>query len=233
MATVCVALARASRMRLTRLTDCGAPAPGTTGTLVSDGMINVDATFNYLDPEEITQRNANGDLCIDDQGNPQLRWIDLSIVMCQVDPDAVNIVTGNPIVVDDDTPTTNTVGFRVDTALTGTAEFALELWSNVSNQACSPSGVRSYGYWLLPFVGQARMGDFSVANAALNMTFTARTFPGSLWGTGPSAYLPRADATTGTPEKILTAIGATEHLHYETVTVAPPAAACGGIALVA
>lgn len=232
MATICVPLARGRRMRLTRLDACGAPDPGPTGTLVTDGFISVGHAPNYLDPEEITQLNANGDLCIDDQGNPQLRWIDLTIVMCRVDPDAVNIVTANPIVVDDDTPT-NTVGFRVDTALTGTAKFALELWSNVTGQACSETGERSYGYWLLPFVGQARLGDFSVANAALNMTFTARTFPGSLWDTGPSAYLPRADATTGTPEQILTPIGATEHLHFETVTVAPPAAACGGIALVA
>jgi len=219
-------------MRLTRLTDCGLPDPGATGMLVSDGMINVDAAFNYLDPEEITQRNANGDLCIDDQGNPQLRWIDLTIVMCQVDPDAVNIITGNPIVVDDDTPT-NTVGFRVNQALTGTARFALELWSNVSGQPCSAEGDRSYGYWLLPFVGQARLGDFSVANAALNLTFTARTFPDSLWGLGPTAYTVRADATLGTPERILTAIDDDDHLHYETVTVAPPAAVCGGQTLAA
>lgn len=233
MATRCVKLARATRMRLTRLDACGAPAPGTTGTLVSDGFINVDGAYNYLDPEEITQLNANGDLCIDDQGNPQLRWIDLTIVMCQVNPFAVNIITGNPIVVDDATPTANTTGFRVNGELTGTANFALELWSGVNGQACDASGNRMYGYWLFPYVVQARLGDFSVANAAINLTFTARTQVGSQWGVGPTAYTVRRDATTGTPERILTAIDDTDHLYFEAVTVAPPAASCEPVALVA
>lgn len=233
MATKCVKLARASRMRLTRLDACGAPDPGPAGTLVSSGMINVDGAFNYLDPEEITQLNANGDLCIDDQGNPQLRWVDLTIVMCQVDPDAVNIITGNPLVVDDATPTANKVGFRVNGELTGTASFAMELWSGVKGQSCDASGNREYGYWLFPYVLQARLGDFSVANAALNLTFTARTSVGSGWGTGPASYTVRADATTGTPEVLLSPIDDTDHVHFEVVTVAPPAAACGATTLTA
>ena len=233
MATTCVKLARASRMRLTRLDACGAPAPGPTGTLVSSGMINVDGAPNYLDPEEITQLNANGELCIDDQGNPQLRWIDLTIVMCLVDPDAINIITGNPLVVDDATPTANTTGWRLNGELTGTANFALELWSGVNGQPCDASGARTYGYWLFPFVTQARVGEWSIANAALNLTFTARTSVGSGWGLGPTSYTVRADATTGTPERILVPIDDTDHLYFEAVTVAPPAAACGATTLAA
>jgi hypothetical protein len=231
--TQCVALARATRMRITRLDACGAPDPGASSTLTTDGMINVDYTPNYLDPEEITQANANGDLCIDDQGNPQLRWLDLSIVMCRVDPDVVNIITGNPLVVNDAAPTPEAVGFRIDADLTGTANFALELWSSVANQACDAEGNRLYGYWLVPFVVQARIGQWSVANAALNLTFTARTSVDSQWGTGPSGYLVRGDATTDAPEVLLTAIGPRQHVHFEIVNVAPPAAACGATTLVA
>lgn len=231
--TQCVALARASRMRLTRLDACGVPAPGATGTLVSDGMINVDYTPNYLDPEEITQLNANGDLCIDDQGRPQLRWLDLSIVMCNVNPDAINIITGNPLVANDATPTPESVGFRINGEVTGTVNFALELWSNVANQACNAAGDRLYGYWLLPFVVQARVGQWSVANAALTLTFTARTSVDSGWGLGPTAYTVRSDATTGTPERILTAIDDNDHVHFEIVDVAPPAAACAASVLAA
>lgn len=233
MATECVKLARASRMRLTRLDACGAPAPGPTGTLVSSGMINVDVAPNYLDPEEITQLNANGDLCIDDQGVPQLRWMDLTIVMCQIDPVAVNIITGNPLVVDDATPTANTTGFRINGELTGTANFALELWSGINGQPCTTTGARRYGYWLFPWVLQARIGEWSIANAALNLTFTARTSVGSGWGVGPDTYLVRGDATTGTPEQLLTPIDDTDHVYFESVTVAPPAALCGGTTLAA
>lgn len=231
--TQCVALARASRMRLTRLDSCGAPDPGPTGTLVTDGFINVDSAPNYLDPEEITQLNANGDLCIDDQGNPQLRWVDLTVVMCNVDPDVFNIVTGNPLVVNDASPTPESVGFRINSGLTGTASFAMELWSRVSGQACDPDGNALYGYWLIPFIVQAKVGQWSVANAALTMTFTARTSVDSLWALGPTAYTVRADAATGTPERILTPIADDDHVHFEIVSVAPPAAACGASVLAA
>jgi hypothetical protein len=231
MATECVPLARASRMRLTRLDACGAPVPGPTGQLVTDGFISVAHAPNYLDPEEITQLNANGDLCIDDQGRAQLRWIDLTILMCRVDPEAFNIVTGNPLVVDDAAPTPNTVGFRIDGDQTGTANFAMELWSGVPGQPCTISGDVKYGYWLLPYIVQARVGEWTVENAALTMTLTARTSTGSGWGQGPDTYLVRADATTGTPEQILTPIDSDTHVHFEVVTVPPPAAACGAIEL--
>jgi hypothetical protein len=233
MATICAPLARGRRARLTRLDECGAPDPGPAGQLVTDGLISVGVEPNYLDPEEITQRNANGDLCIDDQGNPALRWLDLTILMCQVNPDAFNIITGNPLVVDDASPTPNNVGFRVDDDVTGTANFALELWSGVANQPCTVGGAVQYGYWLFPFVVQARIGEWTWGNEALTIELTARTSPGSLWGQGPTAYTVRADATTGTPERILTPIGDSDHLHYEVVTVAPPAAACAASTLAA
>jgi hypothetical protein len=233
MATICRSLSRMARVRLTRLDECGAPAPGTTGTLVTNAFINVDAAPNYLDPEEITQLNGNGDLCIDDQGVPQLRWLDLTMVLCQIDPFAVNIITGNPLVVNDNTPTPDTVGFRINGELTGTVNFAMEIWMGIPSQSCTTTLGREYGYWLFPFITQARVGDWSHANAALNLTFTARTSVGSQWNLGPTAYTVRDDAVSGTPERILTAIDNTDHVHYEVVTAAPPTAACGAIALVA
>lgn len=230
MATICGSMSRMAVIRLTRLDACGAPDPGPTGTLVSSGFVNVDASPQYLDPEEITQRNGNGELCIDDAGNPNFRWNNLTMVMCRIDPDAMNITTGNPLVVDE-AVTPNTVGWRQDASLTGTVNFALEVWMRVPGQACDAEGNPLFGYWLFPFVTQTRLGDWSMANAALNMTLTARTSAGSQWGQGPAAYLVRRDAVTDAPEVLLTAISDDQHLHFEWVTVAPPTPACGATVL--
>lgn len=230
MATICGSMSRLAVIRLTRLDACGAPDPGPTGTLVSSGFVNVDASPQYLDPEEITQRNGNGELCIDDAGNPNFRWNNLTMVMCRIDPDAMNITTGNPLVVDE-AVTPNTVGWRQDASLTGTVNFALEVWMRVPGQACDAEGNPLFGYWLFPFVTQTRLGDWSMANAALNMTLTARTSAGSQWGQGPAAYLVRRDAVTDAPEVLLTAISDDQHLHFEWVTVAPPTPACGATVL--
>ncbi|MGS2588098.1 hypothetical protein [Streptomyces hebeiensis] len=229
MPAICGSYARGKAMRLTRLDECGTPVPGPTSTLVSKGFVSVGMTPNYQDPEEITQPDANGDLCIDDQGRPALRWVDLTMVLCNIDPEAISIITGNPLVVNDATPTPSSVGWRLDSELTGTANFALEVWSGKTGQSCGTGGLQ-YGYWLWPFVVQARIGEATIANAALTLTLTARTSTGSGWGVGPYDVI--ASAVTPFPEgPLLTPIGPSQHQHFEVTTVAPPTPACGATPL--
>jgi hypothetical protein len=230
MPTVCGSMARGRMMRLTRLDECGTPVEGVCSTLVTDGFILVTDTPNYQDPEEITQPNANGALCVDDQSDPALRWLDLAIQMCVVDPDAINILTGDPVV-SDDAAVANTVGYRVDGGLTGSGNFALELWSGVPGQPCDLTGFPTFGYWLFPWVRQVTWGETSVANAALILNFNARTSAGAGWGVGP--YNIRRDATVpATLEPLLTAIGTEQHKHFQWTTFAPPESACGCTELV-
>lgn len=227
--TQCVTMARGRRMRLTRTDECGVPQTGPTGQLVTDGFVSVANAPNISDPEEINQPNANGDPCIDDQGNPIFRWIDLTMIFCQVDPDAFNIITGNPLVLND-AATPESVGFRVDSEVTGTAHFGLEIWSGTTGPAACETGTAQFGYWLYPHVLQARVGEWTVENGALTMTLTARTAGGTGWGVGPYDVRNSVGATPG-PAPLLTPIGSSEHLHFEVVDLAPPAAACGAQAL--
>ena len=229
MPTLCFPMARGRVMRLTRLDECGAPVVGLTSTVVTEGFVSVTDTPNYQDPEEISQANANGSLCVDDQSEPALRWLDLAVQMCVTDPDAVNIMTGDPLVLDD-AVAPNTVGYRIDQGLTGSANFALEIWSGIPNQVCPASGFPYYGYWLYPWVKDVRWGESSVANAAYLLNFTARTQVGGDWGVGP--YDIRRDAAVpATLEPLLTAIGVEQPKHFQFTTLAPPTAACGAVEL--
>lgn len=230
MATICGGMARGKRLRITRLDECGAPVEGMCSTLVTEGFILVTDTANYQDPEDITQANADGALCVDDQSDPALRWMDLEIQLCTVDPDAITMMTGDPLVLDD-AATPNTVGYRIDSALTGTGNFALEVWSGVPGQPCSAAGFTQYGYHLFPWVKQATFQERSVQNGVYTVTLNARTQAGSAWGVGP--YNIRRDATVpATLEPLLTAIGATQHYHFQWSTAPLPTAACGCTELV-
>lgn len=224
MTTICGGMARGRVFRITRLDECGVPIEGLCSTVVTDGLVTVTDTANYQDPEDITQVNANGDLCIDDQADPALRWLDLEIVMCRVDPDLVNIMTGDPIVLDD-AVAPNTVGYRIDAGLTGTGNFALEVWSGLPGTACT-GGFPMYGYHLFPWVKQATYAERSVGNAAYTITLNARTQAGSPWGVGP--YNIRRDAVTpATLEPLLTAIGTQQHYHFQFSNAPLPTPACG------
>jgi len=230
MPTLCFPMARGRVMRLTRLDECGAPVEGVCSTVVTDGFASVTDTANYQDTEEISVPNANGALCIDDQASPALRWLDLAVQMCVTDPDAVNIMTGDPLVLDD-AVAPNTVGYRIDQSLTGSADFALELWSGIPNQTCPASGFPYYGYWLFPWIKDVRWGESTVANAGYLLNFTARTQVGGAWGVGP--YNIRRDAVTpATLEPLLTAIGADQPKHFQFTTLAPPTPTCGCTELV-
>lgn len=231
MATICSSFARGRVMRLTRLDACGIPVEGACSTLVTKGFISVGITPAMYEPDEIEVSNANGELCVSDLPKSQLKWNELEIMMCQVDPDAYNIITGDPLVLDDATPTPNTVGFRQTTQTTNpNANFALEIWAGKPGQTCTTPGAVETGYFLFPFVVNGVLGEWTFENAELTLTMTARTERGSGWGVGP--YNVRADATTGTPEPLLTPIGPNDHMHHEVVTVAPPTPVCGCTALV-
>ena len=230
MATICRPQARGKMMRITRLDACGTPVEGATSTLVTSSFVTVQNTPNYLDPEEIQQADANGDLCIDDQTDPAFRWLDLTVTICSLDPFFVNMVTGDPLVVNDAAPTPDTVGWRIDSALTGTANFALEIWTGIPGQACDVGGFPEYGYWLYPWVTQARWGEWNQENGPLITTFTARTKAGGGWDVGP--YDIRRDSTTpATLEPLLTAIGPNQHLHHEVTSAPLPTPGCGAVVL--
>lgn len=230
MAVSCASMARGKMLRLTRLDECGVPVDGATSVVTTKGFVSVTATPVYQDQEDITQTDANGDTCIDDQSDVNLRWLELNVLFCNVDPTAVNIITGDPIVVDDATPTPNTVGFRWDAAVSGSAAFAIEVWSGIPGQPCDAEGFVQYGYWLYPFVVQAQIQEYVVENGALTLGFTARTSAGSGWGVGP--FDVRRDAVTPfAPEPLLTAIGATQHGHFEVSSAPLPTPACGATAL--
>lgn len=230
MATVCSAQSRGKRMRITRLDECGVPVAGPNSTLVTTGWVSVTATPVYQDQEDIAITNANGDLCIDDQSDVALRWLTLNAVFCNIDPYAINLITGDPLVVDDATPTPDTVGFRWDAGVTGSANFALEVWSGIKGQPCDAEGFVQYGYWLYPFVVQAQIQEYVLENGGLTLSFTARTSPGSGWGVGPYDVR-RAALTPFAPEPLVTAIGARQHGHFEVSSAALPAAACGATVL--
>lgn len=231
MATRCASLSRGKMMRITKLDVCGNVVESATSTLTMKAFVSGTFTPNYLGAEELTQADANGDLCIDDRSPVALRWIDVSLNVCITDPGFINLVTGDPLVVDDAAPTPNTVGFRIDSLLSGSAHFALEMWSGISGTACTVGGFPEYGYWLFPWVKDAQWGEWVIQNGALTTTFTARAVFGGGWGVGP--YLVRRDATVpATLEPLLTPIGPTTAMHYEVSAAPLPTAACGTTALV-
>lgn len=227
--TKCFSLIRGRSLRATKLDGCGNPVPGSQSTVTTDGYISVALTANTEEGETIDIVNAAGKRCVYDVPAPTFTGYGIEITLCGVDPNLVNLLTGQPLVFDDET-VPEVVGFRINSDVDlDDSGFGLELWTGLPSAACEPGETQQYGYLLVPFVKGGVLGDFTVENGAVNFQITgALSKDGSGWGVGPyDVILDNADA----PSPLLTAIDPKDHLHVQVTSLAPPDPACGAVPL--
>jgi hypothetical protein len=224
----CFSLVRGRALRATKLDACGAKSLGPKSTVNTDGFISVAFTANTDEGETISQANAAGRICILDEPAPLFLGYTVEIQFCGVNPDLYGLMTGQPVVFDDQA-TPQGVGFQVNDNVNIDGQgFALELWSNVPGAVCA-GGVTQYGYLLIPFLKGGIIGDFTVENAAVNFTLSgAKSRTGNAWGVGPYNVIKTA---AGAASPLLVALPTTNHLHMQLTTLAPPTAVCGATAL--
>lgn len=212
-------------MRAIKLDACGTVlTAGSSCKIVSNGFVRVNRTAEYENPDEFIVKNANGDICINERTSPLLKWLNLEMEFCRVDPELFNLISGSPLVMDD-AATPSAIGFRTREGVIPTVNFSLEVWTRMTGTACSGGSV-NYGYYLAPWLVQGTIADIVFENGPISFTVNARTKAGSLWGTGPYFVWNEA-LPTPAPAKLVSAITATDHDHLQLTTLAPPAVSCG------
>lgn len=227
MAAECSTWFKIPRVRLTRVSSCGAVVTGSCSQVVSDGIISIQMTPNYEDREEFFVKNGDGTFCVRETNPPMLKWIDLVLTFCNVDPDIVNIAAGETLYTDDSDAATK-IGFSTEENVVEDVNFALEGWTRLSNTGVACTGGTEYGYWLFPWIVEGTVGDITLENGVANFVVNARTKAGSLWGVGPyNVDLSDAPLTYDTPIPMLTPVRSLEHRRTFITRYAPPTASCG------
>lgn len=230
MPTVCATPFKVPRLRATRLDECGNVVEGDCSTVVTDGTITVEIAREYEDREDFFKKNGDGVFCVKETDPPILKWINLTMTMCNVDPHLVNLVAGEEVLEDDATPP-NVIGFRNSEGSSALVNVAIEVWTRTTG-ACLPGGLVRFGYLLFPWVIEGTVGDLTLENGAADFILTARTQSGSPWGVGPyTVQESAAVATLGDPLPFYQVVGALDHEEWVWTTLAPPVASCGCIGL--
>lgn len=225
MASTCYSLLRVPAVRVTKLDACGAVVSGLS-SVASNGIITIEQTVEQEDRQDFFTLNADGQPCVRDTSPPILKWINVTITFCQVDPEMFNIMTAEPLVLND-AASPSAVGFRTREGSVNDANFAFEAWMRVAGDSACDGGV-NYGYFLLPWVKEATVGDMTMENGTANFTVSGRTSYNSPWGTGPyNIRLVESGANSGQPAKLLTSINSLDHRHMQLTTLAPPTPTCG------
>jgi hypothetical protein len=225
---ICPSYAFGRRARFTKLDGCGRPIAGASSAVVTKAFTEVAITPNVLTGDEVSVKNAGGELCIADKALDSIKWFNVKITLCAQDPDLIQIL--NPTYFKELDANGNPIGFRVDTSTTYAAAFALELWMDVTGvDLCEDVNSQGgSGYLLLPFVQGGVIGDITVTNKEILTVFNGRTLPNPKWGLGP--YNVMQDAA-GDPSPLLTPVAATQPVVWFATTLAPPTPGCGAIAV--
>jgi hypothetical protein len=218
---------RAEKIRVTRLDACGTPATGSKVKVVSDGVISVEWKGSTDTGTEVEVKNAAGAIKVSKAGKATLKYVDATLTMTDVNPDLFEMVTGQQLITDGQG---NAVGIAVGELSTGIV--AVETWTDIGTEfgACDGS---QFGYFILPFLVQGMIGDFTLNDGAMSCVLTARTQRGSGWGVGPAGYLVADSSATNVPTAavLATAIGAKEHYRMFETPIAPPPNTVGAVAI--
>jgi hypothetical protein len=245
-AALCAGYIGASRMRATLVDACGRPVYGPNSQVVSSGFVSVELAPEVEDGDDYSAKNAAGELCINDRGPDNVKYIALNFEFCQVDP-ALYVMLNRTWKTVTDASRRTATGFRIGQQVSNTLGYALELWPKVTGpgagQACltgdpNDPTFQVCGYFLLPYCIALGMDSLTVENNPMSFKLKGKTKPGSLWGHGPYNVTRDID---GMPAPLLDPIDPgfdwpaidlvssdPDHFHGELVTVAPPVTTCGG-----
>lgn len=227
MVSVCQAPIQGTTMRVQSVNSCGTPTVGSCVSAVSAGLVSVEMQDQVESGTEIIVMNAAGFLCVNEKSPKQLKWIDVTITFCNVDPELFGLITGSTLVLND-AGAPAAVGFQTRTSNYAAGAFGLEVWTNLAGTTCTTVGTFSlvpYGYFVLPNIVEGTVGDLKIENGAVSFTVSGRTKQGTNWGTGPKNVL--ANMSTGAAQKLLIALPSDTHRHLQWTYLAPPAPSCG------
>lgn len=224
MSAVCDTPVRGKMLRATKLDPCGRPVRDTSGWpvhVVTKGFISVEYAPEFDDGDEIEQKDANGDPCVYIPARRRVKFYNVTVTACKVDPELYTMVTGMPVVLDEHGVAT---GMRVTSRINLSTAVALELWSGTAARKCTPGSPRPrFGYFLLPQVIDGHVTDFTIENGASNFTLTGKAVEGEGWGTGPFDVYLRTSGVAPLMDPMTDA----DLLHLDWTTLPPPAPTCG------
>lgn len=226
MVAQCHSVVRAPAARVTRLGPCGEILDTGCDYAVTTSFVDITLAKVMQERQDALQLNANGDICVDKPKAPILRWYEVTITFCQVDPELFNIVSAEPLILND-ALTPEAVGWCTLPDSAASSNFALEFWTGTGDDECDDDEV-VYGYGILPRITQGMIGDVTIANGVINFTVNGITRAGNQWGVGPyNVIINESGPNIGLPAPLLLPIDTAAHKCFQWTTLGPPEGECG------
>jgi hypothetical protein len=173
-------------IRVTRLDEQGNLLSGPLDSYTTSAFIRTSFTPNMEEGDEITEKAADGTICVSYKSPATLKDISLEVAICEPDPELTNLMSGglllsgylgktpadpsNPVAGED----TRQVALGWASAQVGEDPsgngVAVEVWSRAIQNG-KPANNKPFFHWIFPFVKTRLTGDRVIENGLLATTF--------------------------------------------------------------
>lgn len=177
-------------VRVTRLDALGNLLNGAGDSYTTSAFIRVSFTPEYEEGEEITEKSANGAVCVSYKAPDTLKRVTMEFAICEPDPEVTALVSGG-IMLGKNLGTfasanNKTVGWASpaigdDPSGNGVA---IEVWSRAIANG-KPAPILPYYKWVFPYTKLRLSGDRVIENGLLATTFEGYGLGNELYDVGP------------------------------------------------
>jgi hypothetical protein len=138
--------------------------------------MRVSFTPEYEEGDEITEKGANGVVCVTYKAPDTLKRITMELAICEPDPELSQLLSGGLLLRKNlgsaQDPNNKSIGWAApgvgdDPAGNGVA---LECWSHAVKDG-KKAGVLPYFHWIFPYVKMRQSGDRVIENGLMANTF--------------------------------------------------------------
>lgn len=221
MTICCPKSIKACALRITRQNECDVALDPLTpnARIQTSGFMELNLSPDVESGEDITTKNACGDICIRDKDCDRLKGFDVELKLCGIPLAAIEMLTGATLLSDGAGGFNGAVMKEAKSAACENSKM-VEIWSkNADKGVCDVDGAPAnlWIHWVLPrTINWEISGGLNFTNGALEVTvtgyaennplwfpsFPGSTFPSYVPGGGDPAGVPTGAAPTVLPPDI-------------------------------
>lgn len=173
-------------IRVTRLSSTGTLLTGATDSYTTSAFMRVSFTPEYEDGDEITEKAADGSVCVTYKSPDTLKRVTMEIAICEPDPELTALLSGGILLTKTISAETKSVGWAAP--LVGNDPsgdgVAVEVWS-YAVQGGKRAAANPYYHWIFPYVKTRQSGDRAFENGLLANTFEGFGLGNASFDEGP------------------------------------------------
>lgn len=178
----CLPQAHACRVRLADLDTNGVPLPGADNLYVTDALVTAAISPNYVEGDEIEEKNGCSEVQVSLKGDPTLKWFNITLTFTKTDPYLMAMLSLGSVLQGFDGAR---IGWKAPPLGVITSNgLSIELWEkrvdNGDLDADSP-----YAWWVYPKVKNLQIGDYEHGASALKPVYAGQAFENDNWFDGP------------------------------------------------